>query len=240
MVRSRTYRNPLRLAWTSSLRGWPRQTVSINAGVCCASKSHTSCGVNWKCHFKAPVAASRATIELGIEIVAAAVVANEVGARIADRPVEQAELRIVGPGEPRGAARVVDRVALPGVRAGLAAARHGPEPPHFLAAGLVVGGNEPAHALVAARHARDHQAADRERRPGGAVVLPVVGHLRVPHEGAGRPVERDQMGVIGGHEHAVAGHGRAAVDAAGGVADHAARARALIPPDLAPVPASSA
>src|SRR5678815_5528662 len=49
-VRSRTYKNPLRFACNSNLRGCPLQFASTSTGVCTASQSQTSCGVYWKCH----------------------------------------------------------------------------------------------------------------------------------------------------------------------------------------------
>src|SRR6516164_38419 len=63
-VRSRTYKNPLRLACNSNLRRCPFQFASTSTGVCTASQSHTSCGVYWKYHLSLPVLASRATSEL--------------------------------------------------------------------------------------------------------------------------------------------------------------------------------
>src|SRR5688572_6416936 len=38
--------------------------MSASTGTCVASKSNSSCGVNWKCHFNFPVSASRATTAL--------------------------------------------------------------------------------------------------------------------------------------------------------------------------------
>ena len=108
-----------------------------------------------------------------------------------------------------------------------------PEAPHFLARRLIERGQEAADALVAARRARDHEIADDERRGRRAVVLRQsaisVSQSSVPRE----PVRRQEMRVIGHHEHAIAGDGNAAVDAAGGVAGEAFRARPLEVPDLA-------
>ena len=50
-----------------------------------------------------------------IEVVAAAIVANQIGRRIAGRPVQRVELRIVGAGQPRGRARMLDALSLPGL-----------------------------------------------------------------------------------------------------------------------------
>ena len=42
----------------------PFPVVSTSTVGCCASQSHTLCGVNWKCHFSWPVSRSSATTEL--------------------------------------------------------------------------------------------------------------------------------------------------------------------------------
>ena len=77
------------------------------------------------------------------------------------------------------------------------------------------------------------EIADDERRAGRVVVLAPVGHLRFPEQRAGDAIERDEVRVIGDHEHAIAGDGDAAVGAAGGVADQALGSRPLVVPDLA-------
>ena len=128
---------------------------------------------------------------------------------------------------------MLDPLPLPRLRARLAAARHRPEAPDLLAGGLIERGHEPAHALVATGAAGHHQVADRQRRAGRVVVLAPVGHFRFPQQRAGRSIERDEMRVIGDHEHAVAGDADAAVHAAGGVADQPLGPRALVVPDLA-------
>ena len=103
-----------------------------------------------------------------------------------------------------------------------------------LPGGLIECRHEPAHAFIAAGRPRDHQITDRQRRAGGVVVLPPVRHLRVPQQRAGMTVERDDVRVIGHHEHAVAGDADAAVDAAGRIADQPLRPRTLVMPDLTP------
>ena len=115
----------------------------------------------------------------------------------------------------------------------LARPRHGPEAPDFLAGGLIECGDEAAHAFIAARRAGDDEVSDGQRRAGRVVVLAPVGHLGFPQQRAGEAVQRDEVRVVGDHEHAVAGDGDAAVDAAGRVADQALGARTLVVPDLA-------
>ena len=60
---------------------------------------------------------------VGVEVVAVAIVAVEIGAGIAGAPVDQVERRIVGAGDPGGAAAALPRVAFPGLAALLARAR---------------------------------------------------------------------------------------------------------------------
>jgi len=80
--------------------------------------------------------------------------------------------------------------------------------------------------------AGDYQIVDRQRRTGGAVVLTRVGHLDVPQQLAIASIQRDQVRVVGDHEHASAEYGNAAIDAGGGVAGEALRARPAVVPDL--------
>ena len=209
----------------------PCQSASTSTGGCCASQSQTSCGVYWKYHFSRPVFGVEGQDRVRVQVVAEALAAVVVRARIAGRPVERVEIGVVGAREPGGRARVLDVLALPGLRSRLASLRHGPEAPHLLARRLIEGGQEAADAFVAARRAGDHQAADGQRRRGRAVVLAPVGHLGVPQQRAREAVEGDEVRVVGDHEHAVAGDGDAAVDAAGGVAGQALRARAPVVPD---------
>ena len=110
---------------------------------------------------------------------------------------------------------------------------HRPESPHLLARRLIERGDESAHAFVAARRAGDDEVPDRKRRARGVVVLTPVGHLGFPEQRSGVPIERDEVRVIGDHEHAVAGDADTAIDAARRVSDQALRSRTLIAPDLA-------
>ena len=109
--------------------------------------------------------------------------------------------RIVAAGEPGRRAAVLDVLAAPGFRARLAALRHGPEAPDLLAGPLIVRGEEPVGAVLAAGHAgNDHVARHGERRRGGRVVLPPVVHRGIPQQLAGEAVQRQQVRVVGDHE----------------------------------------
>ena len=110
---------------------------------------------------------------------------------------------------------MIDRFSLPRFRQRFSRPRNGPEPPDFLAGRLLECREKSADAVIAARDTRDDQVADGERRTGAVIVLMPVGHLVFPEERAGESVERDEMAVIGDHEHAVAGDRDAAIRAAG-------------------------
>ncbi len=185
-----------------------------------------------------PFAASGLRVErdhrIGIQVVALAVVTDHVRPGVADGPVQRVELRVVAAGHPRRRARMIDRVALPCFRPGLAARRDGPESPDLLAGRLLVGRNESARALIPSGDACDHQIADDHRRAGAVVVLAPVGHLRLPQERAAGTIERDEMRVVGRHEDALAADCDAAIDASGRNTGQPTRARAPVVPDLAP------
>ena len=102
---------------------------------------------------------------VGVEIVALPLVAVVIEPRVAGRPVHEIELRIVSAGHPAGAAAMLGLFALPGFGARFAGIRHRPEAPHFLAGRRVIGGDESAHAFVAAGGAGDHQIARRPAAP---------------------------------------------------------------------------
>ena len=126
-----------------------------------------------------------------------------------------------------------DAASLPCFRSRLPRRRHRPEAPHLFAGGLIKGGEEAAHAFVATGRAGDHEVADHERRARGVVVLTPVRHLRFPQQRTRRAVERDDVRMIGHHEHAIARDGDASVDTAGRVADEPLGSWTRIVPDPA-------
>ena len=107
---------------------------------------------------------------------------------------------------------------------GLAGLRHGPEPPDLLAGLLIVRGDEAVGAVLAAGHAGDHEVARGQRRRRRRVVLAPVGQRRVPQQLAGEAVQRDEVRVVGHHEHAIAGDRDAAVGVPAGEAPSCAAA----------------
>ena len=171
---------------------------------------------------------------VGEEVVAQAFAAIGIRVRVADSPVEHLALGIVAAREPRGAAAEFDRAAAPGFPSGFALARNCPVAPRELAGGGLVSGQEPADAVVGARHAADDQVAGHQRRRGRAVVLRLVGHVDIPAKRAGEAVERDHVSVVGGEEYAVAQKRHAAVGALGGIRGdiRAGRARPRVAPDF--------
>src|ERR1700684_2386601 len=130
---------------------------------------------------------------------------------------------------------MIDRGPDPSFGAGLAGSGDGPEAPDAFAGGGFVGGKKAADAFVAAGDSGDDEVANGEGSLGGAVILMVVDHFGVPDELAGVAMERDEMGVVGDHEDAIAEDGDAAIDAGDGVTggDEIFCARAGVVPDLA-------
>ena len=126
---------------------------------------------------------------------------------------------------------MLDVLAFPGFRVGLAGQRHGPESPDFLAGGLIERRDEAANALVAARRSRNHQVADGERRGCPVVVLVPIRHFGFPQQLAIGAAERDHVGVVGEHEHAIACDCDAAIESARGVAGDALRPFTPVAPD---------
>ena len=109
----------------------------------------------------------------------------------------------------------------------------GPESPDFLSRGLIERRQEAARTVLAAARAGHHQVAHGERRGRGEVVQMPVRHLGVPNQFAGEAVQRDQVGVVGGHEDTVARRGHAAIGAAHGGGRQAGGGLAAVMPDLA-------
>ncbi len=130
---------------------------------------------------------------------------------------------------------MVDVPALPGLRPRLAALGHRPEAPRLLAGRTIEGGQEAAHAFVAAGAARDHEVAHNQGGRSRAVVLAPISHFGLPAQRPREAVQGNDVGVVGDHEHAVARHRHPAVHAAAGVGDQALGAATLVVPDPTPV-----
>src|SRR3954463_1188296 len=101
---------------------------------------------------------------------------------------------------------MLEHAAGPRFRTGLASRRDGPEAPDALAGRGAIRVEEAARAFVTAGVAGDHKIVHDEGSARGAVVLPVVGHFRVPEQLAGAPIESDQVGIVRGQEDAASEH----------------------------------
>ena len=154
----------------------------------------------------------------GEEVVAFAIGAVVVGARVAGAIEDEILLGIVGPGHPDRSSAAQVRVTLrPGVAALFSRPGHGVEPPHLLAGLRVERFDETADAVLGAGDADDHLVLDDERRDRRRIPDLVVFERDVIHDAAGLHVEGEQVRVDGRHEQAIAEHGEAAVDRAAAV-----------------------
>ena len=86
----------------------------------------------------------------------------------------------------------------------LAWPRHRIEAPFALAGRRIVRVNEPAHSVLAARHADDDQSLHRQRRDREAVSRAIIRRDHVPHHGPGLGVERDHVRIQRAHKNLVA------------------------------------
>ena len=117
---------------------------------------------------------------IGVEIVSGANVGVPVGARVADPPIGEIELGVVGAGEPNGASPRLPGIVFPGLMAGLAGAGDGVELPDLLARLRVVSRQETANAEFAAGRPDDDLVLDNQRRKSERVAFAVVEDSRVP------------------------------------------------------------
>src|SRR2546426_6761025 len=139
----------------------------------------------------------------GVKVVPRALI-PEPGRSVPGAPVREAELRVIGPRQPDGAATTLPGVPGPGVVARLAGARHRVRLPRGLAALSVKGLHEAPDTELAAGHA-DHDLALRHERGERHVVASVVIlDLLFPGDLACLGVEGDQRAVQARHVHLVA------------------------------------
>jgi hypothetical protein len=153
---------------------------------------------------------------IGIQVVAEAAVAVGIGIGIAGAPISEVQVGIVGAGVPDGSAAGLPGVAGPGFVAGLPGSGDTVEAPDLLPGFDVEGGEEIAHAGVAAGGADDDFILDHQRRVGDDVTFGCgwLGDLRVPDDLAGFGVDGEQMRIKGAHEEGVAEDGESAVNPA--------------------------
>src|SRR5262249_12313002 len=153
----------------------------------------------------------------GVEAVRALAVFGIVGLGVADAPIDQVELGIVGAVLPGRAAAVLPGVVLgPGLRARLARRRNGVAPPQVLSGVGIPAVEEAARGAVAAGDAADHDAVRDQRRDDAGVALLVVGEFLLPELASGLHVEREDVRVdLLAKQLAVVDGGAAAHDDAG-------------------------
>ena len=122
---------------------------------------------------------------------------------VADAPVGDVEVGIVGAGQPDCPAAGPPIVTLPRRATELARARDRVEAPHLVAGRRIVGGDEAADTVLTARRADEHLAVDHERGHRDVVVAAVVPGRTLPDEPSGRRVQSDDARVEGSNVHAV-------------------------------------
>ena len=184
-----------------------------------------------------PPALARRRIErdhgAGEQVVALAYRAVVERTRVADRPIQQIQLRVVRTGQPGRATAELPRIAGPRVVAELAGPGNRRKTPEPRAGRRIVRVDEAADPELAAGDAGDDLVLERQRRAGDAESLHRIRHLDFPEQRAGAGVQRQERRVQRADEQAVAEDRHAAVERVDlvRVAD---LLRALIAPDLAP------
>ena len=148
----------------------------------------------------------------GVEVVARSQVTVPVRRGVADRPVQQIELGIVGAGQPGRAAACLPAISAPGVAARLAGRRDRELAPESLARRGIVGIDEPADARLGATHPDNDLAVDCQRRERQGKADIVVGNDRVPAHGTCRGIERDNMCIEGADINRIIEHRDTAID----------------------------
>ena len=131
----------------------------------------------------------------GVQVVSQPNVAVPVGGGIPRAPVDEVQFRIVGTGDPGRRSTLFPRVAGPGLVPRFSGTGNGVETPGPLAGGGVVGIQESPDAVFPARDAHDDLVLHGQRRHRDAVALVVLGHLRLPDDGARLGVQGHELGV---------------------------------------------
>ncbi len=137
----------------------------------------------------------------GKQIVASPHGAVEVGARIARREIQQAELRVDGWRLPHGRAAMPPHVAVlrPRVVSDFAGSRDRVERPRRRAVACIVGCHAATNAVLGPAESRDHQPVVVEGRARDAEALLPPLRLDVPDRLAGRLVQRNESPVEPAH-----------------------------------------
>src|SRR4029079_19647752 len=115
-----------------------------------------------------------------VEVVARSSIAVPVRIRIARAPVEKIEIRIVRTGYPRWRAAAFEHILWPRFAAGFTFCGSGPETPHAVAIGRIVGVEESRIRVFASCDTHNQLALHYKRRHGARVAEFVVSKLDVP------------------------------------------------------------
>src|SRR2546430_7873017 len=139
----------------------------------------------------------------GVEVVTSALI-PEPGRSVPGAPVGQAEIGVIGAGQPGGRAPALPGVARPGVVARLAGAGDRVGLPRGLAGLSVEGLDEAPDAELTARHAHHDLALRHERGERHVIARVVVLDLLLPGDLARLRVEGDEEAVQARQVHLVA------------------------------------
>src|SRR5881396_1262035 len=120
-----------------------------------------------------------------IEIVAGPDTPQQIRRRISRSPVDEIQLGIIGPGQPRRAPAMLPGVAGPGFTAGGAGFGNCPEAPVPLAGFRVEGIDETASPFIGAADSHNDLVLYDEWCHGGVISAFVIVHDRLPNHTAG-------------------------------------------------------
>ena len=168
----------------------------------------------------------------GVEVVAHAHFAVDIGTGVAYGPIEGIEIGIVTAGEPHAAGAVFPAIAGPCFVAGLARRGDSVEMPELPAGGGIVGFKETDDAVFTTGDAGDDFIFQGEGGGGQAVAEHGIGNLDFPEERTGAGVEGDKRGIEGAEEDAAIENGDTAIKAIGLIGIDLFL-RPLVLPDLA-------
>src|SRR5207253_5909505 len=132
---------------------------------------------------------------------------------------------------PGGAAAAQVELTGPTRGAGFSRSWDGPKAPSELPGLGVIGGNETADAVVAARSSDENFIFDDKRSAGGPVILVAFGVGNVPEEMTGAGIETQEVGIVGLEKNAIAPKSDTSTVVLGSIVNEAFGNRARIVPD---------
>ena len=167
---------------------------------------------------------------IGVKVVSGTHPTLKVRRRITGAPINRIQLRIIGSGHPCSPSAVEIQFARPASGTELARGRYRPESPHQLATQCVVGGEESAHAVIAARGPHQNFVFNDQRSAGCAVIfVPIrVGHI--PDKIARARIQAQEMRIVRFHVETVAPQSDPTCDMPRGIIDQSLRIRPRVMP----------